>query len=407
MYYTARRKSDKRSYIGVATTKDIHKGFTDHGLLIEWTNEAIDAYVVDLDGKPYITWKAYGLDERPIEILGSELTEDRLHVTGEIISLLVAEPESWEYGGIEGQCLVKHGDYLYLFYAGAGCCGKNCNYATGVARSKTIDGPWEKFSGNPILHGDDTWICPGHGTLVTTPEKRFFYLYHAYNKQTHTHVGRQVMLDEIIWNEKTGWPQFKYGTSPSRQAEVTVKGTVQHPIPNFTDDFSSSKMKKEWIWDVSKPSPTFTLEENTLKMKGDNTSTGSILALQPKTGDYTFQVTLLDQADVESGICLYGNAQEAVGISVQNSQIELWKVENGKRSLLDKVRTAQKEATLFVTTRNGRYCNFGWMEQNESHNLGGSIDIDHLPQWDRPANICIQARGDGTANIKKVFLAWE
>jgi hypothetical protein len=60
VYYTARRKSDKRSFIGVATSRDPGRGFYDHGCLLEWTTEAIDAFVIEEAGKRYITWKATG-----------------------------------------------------------------------------------------------------------------------------------------------------------------------------------------------------------------------------------------------------------------------------------------------------------------------------------------------------------
>ena len=61
----------------------------DHGIIIEWREEAIDAFVFkDDDGKLYITWKAYGLTEgRPIEILGSELSPDGLSLVGEHFTL--------------------------------------------------------------------------------------------------------------------------------------------------------------------------------------------------------------------------------------------------------------------------------------------------------------------------------
>jgi beta-xylosidase len=41
-YYTARKKENGISCIGVATTKNIHHDFEDHGIIIEWGNEAID-----------------------------------------------------------------------------------------------------------------------------------------------------------------------------------------------------------------------------------------------------------------------------------------------------------------------------------------------------------------------------
>lgn len=408
VYYTARRKSDKRSYIGVATSKDPSRGFEDHGLIIEWTSEAIDAYVIDLDNKPYITWKAYGLDERPIEILGAELSEDRLKVVGEAFSLVTAESDNWEQGGIEGQCIVRNGSYLYMFYAGAGCCGKNCTYATGVARATSLKGPWEKYSGNPILHGDDTWKCSGHGTLVETPDKRFFYLYHAYDVRTNIHTGRQVLLDEIIWDGNTGWPRFRYGTTPSLQAEVPHAGTIQQAMPGFKDDFGGQALKKEWIWDVSKPRPQTALTGDGLVMQADNSPSGSFLGLKAKKGDYTFEATIGGNSNVLSGIGLYGSSDESAGISVLNGKVELWRVDKGQRAVIATAKTAAPaETTVFVTTRGGNQCQFGWSDGNERQPLGPPVNIDHLPQWDRPACPGIQAYGNGKAVFRNVTLRWE
>lgn len=407
VYYTARKKSNKQSYIGVATSKDLTKGFTDHGFIIEWTSEAIDAYIIDIDNKPYITWKAYGLDKRPIEILGAKLSEDRLTVTGEAFSLITADPDSWEYGGFEGQCIVKHGEYLYMFYAGAGCCGRNCNYATGVARAKMIEGPWERYEGNPILYGDDQWKCPGHGTLVETPDNRFFYLYHAYNAATHVHVGRQTMLDEVVWDKTTGWPKFRYGDTPSLQAEVPVHGTIQQKTPNFKDDFSNTFLKKEWIWDVSKTKPQIILAENKLKMRADETPAGSFLGLQAKTGNYTLETSIESQPHISSGIALYGTSNEAIGISVKSNTIELWTVESGKRSIIVQKQIDQKEITLYLTTRHGNQCQFGWKDEKGTYPIGTIQNIDRLPQWDRPAIPGIQSYGNGNAYFKHVLMTWE
>jgi len=69
IYYTARRKSDNTSYIGVATSKFPDRGFVDHGTIITFGKEAIDAFVFDDGGQLYISFKAYGLDNRPIELV--------------------------------------------------------------------------------------------------------------------------------------------------------------------------------------------------------------------------------------------------------------------------------------------------------------------------------------------------
>ena len=66
IYYTARRKTDNTSYIGVATSSYPDRGFTDHGIIVSFGKEAIDAFVFRDNGQLYITFKAYGLDNRPI-----------------------------------------------------------------------------------------------------------------------------------------------------------------------------------------------------------------------------------------------------------------------------------------------------------------------------------------------------
>ncbi|MDA3823850.1 MAG: glycoside hydrolase family 43 protein, partial [Bacteroidales bacterium] len=216
VYYTAKRKDNRIACIGVATTTDIHNGFTDQGIIIQWGEEAIDAYVfMDDDGKQYITWKAYGLTEgKEIELLASELSEDGLSLIGEHFTL-TDHSQGWNGAGDEGQCLVKHNDYYYLFYSIGGCCDNKCDYRVMVARSKNLRSGWEQYSENPILQGGDEWVCPGHGTLVSTQEKRYYYLYHAYNLTDFEFIGRQGLLDEVVWNEQTNWPYFKNGNTPS------------------------------------------------------------------------------------------------------------------------------------------------------------------------------------------------
>jgi beta-xylosidase len=184
----------------VATTKNPEKGFTDRGILLEFGKEAIDPFVVEENGKLYITWKAYGLDERPIELLGSLLTEDGLKVQGEPFTLLRDDDKK----GLEGQCLVKRRGYYYLFYSVGNCCGSGCNYQVEIARSVLLQGPYTKYSNNPVLSQTRDWKCTGHGTLVTSKEGRDFYLYHAYSKDDNIYTDRQGLLGEVFWDKESG-----------------------------------------------------------------------------------------------------------------------------------------------------------------------------------------------------------
>lgn len=404
VYYTARRKSDQRSFIGVATTKDIQQGFTDHGLIIEWTSEAIDAFVVEDGGKTYVTWKAYGLDHgRNIEIIGAELSVDGLQTVGEPFNLLTAENGGWEDGGIEGQCLVRHGNHLYLFYAGNSCCGANCNYMTGVARAKSIKGPWEKYQGNPILKSSTQWRCPGHGTLVETADKRYFYLYHAYNASNNIYLGRQGLLDEVVWDKKTGWPEFRYGKTPSLQAETPLAGTIQQPTTPFSDNFANPSLRKEWAWDVHQPRPTASLAEGVLELQGTTDAAGSFMGVQVEKDRYTFKATIRVNDLVAAGVCVYGTKDAATGISAKGNRLEVWNVRKGALSILASEPIAATDLTLCLTTTFGQYCQFGWIKPNGSvQAVGPVIHINDLPQWDRPPLVGIQVAGKGAGVFSKV-----
>jgi xylan 1,4-beta-xylosidase len=260
VYYTARRKSDKQSFIGVASTSDLKKGFKDHGLLLEWTKEAIDAFVVEDKGKLFLTWKAYGLDQgRSIELLGAELSEDGLKVTGKEFSLLKADKQGWEEGGMEGQAIFKKGNYWYMLYSGNACCGEKCNYQVGLARAEKLQGPWTKYSGNPILSGDETWKCPGHGTVVTTPDNRYFYLHHAYKGTDFTFTGRQGVLSELVWDKTSEWPAFRYGKTTPAQAEAPL-GAKAPDQEDLLSTFDKDTLKARWVYDVSFPKPHYSIQ---------------------------------------------------------------------------------------------------------------------------------------------------
>ena len=219
-YYTALQKDDRTSCIGVAVADDINSPFVDKGPLVKTTNEAIDAFVIKVDGQLYVTWKAYGLDpsHRPIELLAQKLSSDGLRLEGEPFSLLRDD----ERIGMEGQCLFKEGDYYYILYSIRDCCSPQSDYAVSVARSKSFFGPYEKYSGNPILqgNGDDIQSC-GHGTMVRTPKNRMYYLCHSYLVGKYKQ-GRQPILEEIRMG-KDGWPYFVGGVKALTNIKVNAK----------------------------------------------------------------------------------------------------------------------------------------------------------------------------------------
>lgn len=227
-YYTARQKSDGTSCIGVAMADGPEGKYKDYGPLVRTTNEAIDAFVFRDGTQLYISWKAYGLDpsKRPIELLCQRLTDDGLHLVGEPFMLLRDD----ERQGMEGQCIFRQGDWWYILYSIRDCCSPNSDYAVSVARSHSLQGPWEKYEGNPILEGqppsgspegenkkashrgglegaEDRLQSCGHGTMVRTPNGDMYYLCHAYYWNRYKE-GRKAVLFRLVIGPD-GWVHHK------------------------------------------------------------------------------------------------------------------------------------------------------------------------------------------------------
>jgi xylan 1,4-beta-xylosidase len=409
VYYTARRKSDKRSYIGVATTKNIRKPFTDYGLLIEWTTEAIDAFVLEDGGKFYITWKAYGLDKgKNIELLGAELEPDGLKLKGKAFTLLQADPAGWERGGAEGQAIIKRGRYYYMLYSGNACCGGGCNYQVGVARAERLQGPWKKFSGNPLLIGDAGWKCPGHGTVVTTPHGRYFYLHHAYNGTDFTATGRQGVLSELVWDNVTQWPRFRYGTTVPLQAESPTR-TGQQKNLNLSVNFLKDTVAVPWVWDVSRPKPAYTIQNGYLQLAPDS---AGFLGWVLKGGTFTFSADIRPQVQLQQSICLYGDAGNALGLGVRHGWLELWQLKDGVRTVLKTIAvgdTAQS-VTVQLQSHAGRFYQFSWAAGSGKVQRLTKTPLDgaFLPRWDRAprAGIYVSGQAKESSRVQAINMTY-
>src|SRR5262249_54048253 len=162
----------------VATADKPAGPYSDRGPLVCQDAGSIDAMpVLDEKGERYLVWKEDGNSRNlPTPLWAQKLSEDGAKLIGERKEIL-RNDAAWENNLVEGPSILRRGEYFYLFYSGNACCGRRCNYALGVARSKALLGPWEKNPANPILAGNDDWKCPGHGSIVTDQEGRAFLPY--------------------------------------------------------------------------------------------------------------------------------------------------------------------------------------------------------------------------------------
>ncbi|TWT80204.1 Extracellular exo-alpha-(1-_5)-L-arabinofuranosidase ArbA precursor [Planctomycetes bacterium CA13] len=392
VYYTAKRKSDNVSCIGVAVANDIREGFVDHGVIIEWGKEAIDAFIFEDDqGKKFISWKAYGLNPtREIEILASELSGDGLSLVGDHFSL-TRHDKGWKGAGDEGQCILKHGDYYYHFYSVGGCCDNRCDYNIRVARTKDLHGDWEQYEAGSILHGGGLWKCSGHGTMVTTPDGRFFYLYHAYHRYDFEYVGRQGMLDELLWDDASGWPYFRYGPIPTVQAPVPLRNTQQLRRSLFRDDFESVENLIPWQWDVGLSKPVISQQAGQLGLQNQNNGL-TFLGVDTRVGNYSVETTMVDATGGFNGLCVYANPENLIMWGVEDQQIKLKSIRRGEaeETVCGSIDTNQKVHLKFQAV-NARLFSFFWSTDGANWNRFPEgvehVDASDLPPWTRSIRV--------------------
>lgn len=374
IYYTARRKSDNVSYIGVATSRFPDRGFKDHGIIIEYGKEAIDAFVYNDKGQLYITWKAYGLDARPIEILGSKLSDNGLSLEGQVFTLLKDETRI----GLEGQSILKRDDYYYFFYSAGNCCGVQCDYNVRIARSKNFKGPYELYEKNPVLQENAEWKCSGHGTFVNTPEGKTYYLYHAYNKASTVFTGRQGMLAELIWPEKNGWPVFKEETPGVKNND-------------FKDSFTGKIPAISWQWDFRNSVPKVKQQNGNLHLSGSvkqGNNSGVVFTLRPALAAYEMTTTVVNHNTALKGLSIYGDANAAIGVGVKGSVVEYWLVRDNKRTIVAKENLASqtKPVGLKISTGVDMSVKIYWSQvPGQWKQMAGQGDqaLKFLPPWDR------------------------
>lgn len=383
IYYTARRKKNNVSCIGVATSKYPDRGFIDQGIIIEYGKEAIDAFVY-LDGNTrYITFKAYGLDNRPIEILACKLAKNGLKVEREPFSLLKDDQKI----GLEGQSILKKDGYYYLFYSAGNCCGAQCDYNVRVARSKSFAGPYELYAENPLLTENEYWKCSGHGTFVTAADGKDYYLYHAYNKKTNVFSGRQGMLAQLSWPSKGGWPVLKEQSGPRLNRDLKL-------------NFTKPQRDKNWQWDFRNSTPRISQKNGQLHLSGiinkDNLS-GIALTVRPISTTFEATTTVTNTNNALKGLVYYGDAGSAIGIGLAGNEIEFWKVENKTRTVLAKVKIPTTVPVEFkMKTADDLSLLVSFRKPNEEwQNVPAKekITVNFLPQWDRSPRIGLHFNG--------------
>ena len=400
VYYTARKKGGPLC-VAVATAAQPEGPYRDHGPLVCQEVGSIDAVAVaDEKGRRYLIWKEDGNSKkRPTPLWAQPLSPDGTALVGAPREILRNEAP-WEAHLIEGPFILRRNDWFYMFYSADACCGRQCNYKLGVARGRALLGPWERHPANPILAGNNNWKCPGHGSIVTTPDGADYLLYHAYDPDDFQFAGRQGLLDRITWGSD-GWPSINGGRGPSEQAAAPLGIAERDPSREFFDELTGPTLRPGWQWPWDR-TPARRFVSGSLALRTSARAAGgaaeTVIARPTLTGDYTATVRIEDSrasGDAVVGVAAYGNPQNAIGISRRGPDVVVWMREKGaQKSLATTAVKPGPSLDLRIVATNGRRYRFAYStDGREWRTLGDETEGGYLPPWDLAVRVALVVGG--------------
>ncbi|WP_111668940.1 glycoside hydrolase family 43 protein [Algoriphagus litoralis] len=388
-YYTARDKTSNRLSVAVASADSPLGEFRDHGPLVAQELGSIDAFETrDEAGRLFLLWKEDGNSQgQKTPIWAQQINEERTKLIGERTALFENDQE-WEGNLVEGVAIFRKNGYFYATYSARGCCEIDCDYVTGVARSRSLMGPWEKYDANPIQKDNASWKCPGHGTVVEN-EGEFYMLYHAYNTGGSVYVGRQGVLEKIHWTADN-WPVLSDEASYEKEREDL----------DFMDDFTQG-LDPIWQWRVTQQIH-YTTDEAGLHLQAteENEALGTLLVQGTKSLDYSYEAIIHPDVEVEAGLALIGGANNGfgappagMGISVKGNTLTLWESINRERKELASVKIPDGSIKLVLQIKDGHRLQAKATLNGELKDIGTEQEVGHLVPWGMGFRLGLVAKG--------------
>lgn len=411
-YYVAQKRGGSLC-VAVATARRPAGPYTDHGPLVCQEVGSIDGFpVTDEQGRRFLLWKEDGNSvSKPTPIWAQQLSPDGTRLVGERQEIM-RNDQPWEkhatlpYGDlVEGPAIVRRGGWFYMFYSGNFCCARECNYMMGVARSRKLLGPWEK-NPRPILASNEMWKCPGHGTVVQDASGRDWMMYHAMSVKDSVYVGRQGMLDEVVWG-KDGWPTINAGRGPSGSAVSSPHGTrgMNGLARSFFDDFNTRRLGPGWQWPHASV-PVFRVERGSLVLSPSGETADAIVARTTTTGDYV-ATAVVDPRGLKSkeiaGLSAYGDSDNSLGIAVNSGGgVTVWRSQKDKPTegtdVTDVASCRRHLVYLRMTARDGHLYSFAVSCDSRTWtDVRAEVEGDYLPPWDRGVRVALVVTGSRAA----------
>jgi xylan 1,4-beta-xylosidase len=253
-----------------------------------------------------------------------KLTPDGLALAGDVEHVYDPwrYPEDWvvETFAPEGPKVVKRGEYYYMVTAVGGTAGPPTGHMVIMARSKSLDGPWQDAPMNPILRTEsaaEKWWSRGHATLFEGPDGKWWMIYHGYENGYWT-LGRQALLEPVEWGED-GWPKPLGGDLSAPIRKPIELGPQPHGQP-LSDDFTSNRFGLQWAFYDPAPDEmkrvSYGDRELIVTGKGSEPSNCSPITCISGDQSYRIEMDVTVEGDAEAGLLLFYNRRLYAGLGL-------------------------------------------------------------------------------------------
>jgi len=156
------------------------------------------------------------------------------------------------HGLVEGPHLFKHGGWYYLTTAEG---GTGYDHAVTMARSRSIDGPYEMHPAVHLITAKDAPDAPlqraGHGQIVETPDGQVYHT-HLTSRPLpglrRSPLGRETAIQKCEWRDD-GWLYLLQGGQvPAVEVDPPAKAARREAPKVIRYDFSTNTLPADFQW---------------------------------------------------------------------------------------------------------------------------------------------------------------
>lgn len=240
----------------------------------------------------------------------------------------------------------KDGWYYLLLSEG----GTEYGHKVTIARSRSIDGPYESNPANPILtHADvNTQMSPiqgtGHADFVQAHDGSWWMVCLAFRPQSGMHhlLGRETFLAPVRW-DKNAWPVVNGNGTIDLEMNVPTLPQQMFSPKTYSTDFKEKQLGPEWNYlrNPYKDNYSLTVSKGRLRLKAtpvslDELDSPTFVARRQEHVNFEAETTVRltnNKEDAEAGLTVYMSNKAHYDIFL--------KQESGKKLLVVRYRLGE------------------------------------------------------------------